>query len=80
MAGISKRRGLVTHTETRGDMFILQAEVPLSTMFGYATEIRGLSSGQGEFSLEYKKHEAVPPNEMEELIARFSKRKRRGDY
>ena len=79
MAGISKRRGLVTHTETRGDMFILNADVPLSSMFGYATEIRGLSSGQGEFSLEYKKHEPVPANEMEELIARFARKKKRSD-
>ncbi len=77
MAGISKRRGLVTHTETKADMFILTADVPLSSMFGYATEIRGFTSGQGEFSLEYKKHEAVPPNEMDELIARFAKKRRR---
>ena len=46
MAGISRRRGLITNTETKGDLFVLQATVPLSQMFGYATELRGLSSGQ----------------------------------
>lgn len=79
MAGIAKRRGLVTHTETKGDVFIMMADVPLSQMFGYATEIRGITSGQGEFSLEYRRHEAVPPNEMEEIIARFSKRRRQAN-
>ena len=46
MAGMSRRRGTITHTETRGDMFILQCFVPLSQMFGYATELRGITQGQ----------------------------------
>lgn len=46
MAAVSKRRGLITNTESRGDMFLLQADVPLSQMFGFATELRGLSTGQ----------------------------------
>jgi len=56
MAAISKRRGLVTNTETRGDLFIMNADVPLQQMFGFATELRGLTSGLGEFSMEYKSH------------------------
>lgn len=76
MAGISKRRGTVTNTETKGDVFILNADVPLSQMFGYATEIRGFTQGQGEFSLEYKKHDPLPPNEAEEIIAKFAKKRR----
>ena len=46
MAGITKRRGMVTYTEGRADVFLMQATVPLSQMFGYATELRGLTSGQ----------------------------------
>jgi elongation factor G len=40
-------------------------------MFGYATEIRGSTSGQGEFSLEYRRHEPVSPNEFDELVVKF---------
>ncbi len=50
MAGLTKRKGVITYTEGRGDMFIMQATVPLSQMFGYATELRGLTSGQVELS------------------------------
>lgn len=77
MAGIAKRRGLVTHTETRGDVFIMNADVPLSQMFGYATEIRGLTQGTGEFSLEYKRHDPIPPNEVEELVKKFKEKRRK---
>ena len=44
-------------------------------MFGFATELRGMSSGQGEFSMEYKNHEPVPPNEMSIIREKFKKRK-----
>ena len=63
MASISKRRGLITNTETQGDLFIMNSDVPLSQMFGFATELRGLTAGQGEFSMEYKRHDEVPANE-----------------
>ena len=45
MAGVMKRRGSITKTETRGDLFCLKADVPLREMFGYAMELRGLTSG-----------------------------------
>eukprot|EP01015_Nassula_variabilis_P011543 TRINITY_DN1936_c0_g1_i2.p1 TRINITY_DN1936_c0_g1~~TRINITY_DN1936_c0_g1_i2.p1 ORF type:complete len:173 (+),score=52.39 TRINITY_DN1936_c0_g1_i2:84-602(+) len=75
MSGLAKRKGVINHSETRGDLFIIQATVPLSQMFGYATEIRGYTSGQGEFSMEYKCHEAVPPNETDEIILKFKKKR-----
>ena len=47
MAGVMKRRGSITKTETRSDLFCLKADVPLREMFGYAMELRGLTSGEG---------------------------------
>jgi elongation factor G len=51
MAGLVKRKGAMTKTETKGDMYTLRADVPLREMFGYAMEIRGLTSGEGDFSM-----------------------------
>lgn len=76
MAGISRRRGLITKTETKGDMFVLTATVPLSQMFGYAAELRGTTSGQGEFTMEYLGHDPVPPNEAEMIAEKYKKKKR----
>lgn len=74
MAGLTKRKGVITYTEGRGDMFIMQATVPLSQMFGYATELRGLTSGQGNYSMEYKNHEAVAVQDMPAIINKFKKK------
>jgi len=41
MSQLVKRRGSITNTETKGGMFIMNADVPLAAMFGYATELRG---------------------------------------
>jgi elongation factor G len=51
MAGIMKRKGSITKTETKGDMFCMRADVPLREMFGYAMELRSLTSGEGDFSM-----------------------------
>jgi len=71
MAGLTKRRGTISYTEGRGDIFLLQASVPLSEMFGYATELRGLTSGQGSYSMEYKNHEPVPAQDMGPIVEKF---------
>jgi elongation factor G len=44
-------------------------------MFGFATELRGLTSGQGEFSMEYKKHDEVPPNEVQQIMESQKKKR-----
>lgn len=76
MAGVSRRRGMINKTETRGELFVLSATVPLSQMFGYAAELRGITSGQGEFTMEYKGHEPVPPNEAELIQQKYLKKLR----
>lgn len=76
MAGISRRRGMINKTETKGELFVLTSSVPLSQMFGYAAELRGITSGQGEFTMEYKGHEPVPPNEAEQIIQRYQRKSR----
>ena len=59
MGQLVKRRGTITNTQTKGGLFIMNADVPLSRMFGYATELRGSTQGIGEFAMEYKMHSPV---------------------
>lgn len=76
MAGLLKRKGSMTKTETKGDLYTLHADVPLREMFGYAMEIRGLTSGEGDFSMEYKKHTPMNPSDAKEAIEKYKKSKK----
>lgn len=64
MGQLVKRRGTVTNTETKAGLFIMNADVPLASMFGYATELRGSTQGIGEFAMEYKRHAPVQDYEV----------------
>jgi elongation factor G len=68
-----KRRGMITSSEAESGVAKLQAEVPLSETFGYATDIRSMSQGQGTFTMELLKYAKVPGNIQEEIIAEKKK-------
>ncbi|ACK70212.1 translation elongation factor G [Gloeothece citriformis PCC 7424] len=61
------RRALLLGTETRDNDAIIRAEVPLSAMFGYSTELRSLSQGMACFSLEFAQYRPLPDNLIEEI-------------
>lgn len=61
------RRGLILGTERRGNATVLRAEVPLSEMFGYTTELRSVTSGRGNATMEFAKYSPVPQNIMEQI-------------
>lgn len=54
IGGINQRRGTIVDTEVRDDEFTATCEVSLNDMFGYASNLRGMTQGKGEFSMEYK--------------------------
>lgn len=68
MGNLNKRRALILDSETQDDTIIFTADVPLNSMFGYSTELRSLTQGKGEFSMEYKTHRPVLLNIQNELI------------
>src|SRR6266478_3005954 len=59
---LSRRRGSIKSIETRGNLTIVHAEVPLAELFGYATAIRSLSKGRSSYSMEPSHFQPVPPN------------------
>jgi elongation factor G len=67
---LNSRRGIIMNTEARGTFTVVNAEVPLASMFGYATIIRGLSKGMATFTMEMKRYARVPVKIAEEVIAK----------
>ena len=67
---LNSRRGVVLSTKNRDNYTVVQAEVPLSSMFGYATVNRGMTKGMGTFSMEMVRYAMVPVKIGEEIIAR----------
>ena len=79
MAQLVKRRGSVTDSRQIGDQFIINADVPLATMFGYATELRGATQGLGEFSMEYKMHNPVEEHYVADIVQAYKAKQEEDD-
>lgn len=71
VGNISQRRGNIMGTTEERDDTIIEAEVPLSEMFGYMTDLRSMTQGKAEFTMEFKKYAPVPRNIQDELIKKF---------
>jgi len=65
---LNKRRGLIISTETVGNASTIIAEVPLAETFGYSTDLRSLTQGQGVFSMEFAKYGTMPGNVQKEVV------------
>lgn len=76
VGGINRRRGAITGTDEQGGFLVIYAEVPLGEMFGYMTELRSLTQGKGEFSMEYKEHRAVEPFLQSQLVTAHKETKK----
>ncbi len=68
MGNINRRRGILSGTEVRNGAQIINAEVPLGEMFGYATDLRGMTQGRGNFNMEFSHYAEVPRNIAEKII------------
>ena len=64
---ISSKRGTIEEMTERGQAKVLHAKVPLSEMFGYTTQLRSMTSGQGSATMEFDHYEVVPPNIEKEI-------------
>ncbi|MDD3392262.1 MAG: elongation factor G [Bacilli bacterium] len=68
MGDITSRRGRPLGQESRGNALAINATVPLSEMFGYATSLRSNTQGRGQFTMEFDHYEEVPKNIAENII------------
>lgn len=68
MGDLNRRRGQIQGMETKGKVCNIRANVPLETMFGYATDVRSLSSGRASYSMEPSHFEQVPANVLKQVV------------
>jgi len=69
MGSLCNRRGLISGMDQQGSAKVIKAEVPLATMFGYATELRNQSQGRASFTMHFEHYAAVPFAIVEDIIA-----------
>jgi len=67
---LNRRRGLLQGTEESPAGKIIQVDVPLSEMFGYATDLRSATQGRATYTMEFSKYSQVPPNIAEGIISK----------
>ena len=68
MGNINRRRGILSGTENRNGLQVINALIPLAEMFGYATDLRGLTQGRGTFNMEFSHYQEVPKNIADKVI------------
>jgi elongation factor G len=74
-ASINQRRGIISSSTDDGTFTRVEAEVPLSEMFGYSTRLRSLTQGKAEFTMEFEKYSKVPMSVSEALIKETEKKR-----
>ncbi len=68
---LNSRRGKIQSMEKRGNSQAIKAMVPLSEMFGYATDLRSKTQGRATYTMQFSHYEEVPKNIMEGIVAKF---------
>ena len=68
MGDLNRRRGQIQGMETKGTLCMINAFVPLETMFGYSTDMRSLSKGRADYSMEPSHFEQVPQSLVEDIV------------
>lgn len=70
---LNAKRGKINEMTDKGNLKVVDAEVPLAEMFGYATQIRSMSQGQASYTMEFHHYEEVPRNVAEKIIGESGK-------
>ena len=74
MGNVTSRRGTIVSTDDRAGAKVVDAEVPLSEMFGYATDLRSRTQGRGQFTMQFDHYAEVPKSVAEKVIGERAKR------
>jgi elongation factor G len=70
IGNLSSKRGKILGMKMRGGAQVISAQVPLSEMFGYSTDLRSMTQGRGVFTMQFAQYDVVPKNISDEIIAK----------
>ena len=76
MSTLNQRRGMIVGSQDEGPFSVIEAQVPLSEMFGYSTDLRSVTKGQAQFTMEFLSYKQVPQSIAEELIKKAAEEKK----
>ncbi len=65
---LNSKRAVILEMRDRGNMKVIDAEVPLAEMFGYATQLRSMSQGRASYSMEFQDYKTVPKNVLDQIV------------
>jgi elongation factor G len=70
---LNRRRGTIMGMDNRGTMVVVRGHVPLAEMFGYVNELRSMTSGRANYSMEFSHYDPVPKNIAETIVAKATR-------
>jgi elongation factor G len=76
MGSLNQRRGMIVGAQDEGPMCVIEAQVPLSEMFGYSTVLRSSTQGKAQFTMEFSTYRQVPQAITEELVKKAAENKK----
>ncbi len=71
MGDLSSRRGRVGGMDQRGNAQAVKSQVPLSEMFGYATDLRSRTQGRATYTMQFESYQQMPSSIQEEIVTRI---------
>ncbi len=69
IGNLNSRRGKISSIEARAGFQVITSTVPLSEMFGYATDLRSMTQGRANYTMQFLRYEEAPRNIAEEIVA-----------
>jgi len=75
IGSVNRRKGVVMDSSQELDTTSVESQVPLNNMFGYSTDLRSMTQGKGEFTMEYSHHAPVPRDVQEDLASKYQNKK-----
>ncbi|MBT8331959.1 MAG: elongation factor G, partial [Deltaproteobacteria bacterium] len=76
MSTLNQRRAMIVGSQDEGPFSVIEAQVPLSEMFGYSTDLRSVTKGQAQFTMEFLTYRQVPQTIAEELVKKAAAEKK----